>query len=221
MGDFEQICVAMAASGAIIAVRDLAGMFCTVSFRDAVAVGSRLPMDSDFTRQCIETGEVVVCEDAENDARIDPSVATRWGFRSAVAVPIEAQGHVVAVIEVFCPQPSAIYPTAIVSLKRVAKSFAALMIFDAGNGVQPLVGGAPARPMALGGPIADDGASSASSSVSEVVDEQEIQEIRRMVATSPLPSDRPTPPRVWIIAGALLLVLSLVLLFLFSGGHHN
>src|SRR5450755_2576433 len=42
MSDFEQICVAMPAIGAVIAVRDLAGMLCTVSFRNALAVGSRL-----------------------------------------------------------------------------------------------------------------------------------------------------------------------------------
>ena len=51
MSDFGQICVAMPASGAIIAVRELAGLRCTVSFGNAPAVSSRLPMDSALTRQ--------------------------------------------------------------------------------------------------------------------------------------------------------------------------
>src|SRR5713101_389834 len=84
ISDFEQMCVAMSATGAVIAVRDLAAIRCTVSFGNAPAVGSRLPTDSAFTRQCIETGEVALCEDAEKDPRIHPSVATRLSFRSAV-----------------------------------------------------------------------------------------------------------------------------------------
>ena len=216
MSDFEQICVAMPAIGAVIAVRDLAGMLCTVSFRNALAVGSRLPTDSAFTRECIETGEIVLCEDTDSDARIHPWVAKHWGIHSAVAVPIQVQGGVVALIEVFCSQPSAIYPTAIARLKGVAKSFAALMIFDAGNGGQPIVGGSLERPIVLPSLIADEEPTSVANPGTEVVDEPENREICRTVAlASQLPSDKPTPTRVWVIAAALLLVLSLVLLFLF------
>jgi hypothetical protein len=218
ISDFEQMCLAMSATGAVIAVRDLAGIRCTVSFGDAPAVGSRLPTDSAFTRQCIETGEVALCEDAEKDPRIHPSVATRLSFRSAVAVPIQAQGSVVGLIEVFCSRPFGIYPTAIAGLKGVAKSFAALMTFDAGNGGQPIVGGSLERPIVLPGLIADQEPTSVANPGAEVIEESENQEIYRMVTTtSQLPSDKPTPTRVWLIAAALLLGLSLLFLFLFKG----
>jgi hypothetical protein len=59
LSNFGQICVAMPASGAVIAVRDLAGMLCTVSFASALAVGSRLPTDSAFTRRCIDRSRPV------------------------------------------------------------------------------------------------------------------------------------------------------------------
>ena len=222
LSDFEQICVAMPASGAIIAVRDLAGMLCTVSFGNALAVGSRLPTDSAFTRQCVETGEVVLCEDTESDPRIHPSVATRWNFRSAVGIPIQARGEVVAVIEVFCSRPSSIDPIAIAALKAVANSFAAMMIFDADNGGQPIVGGSLEQPVVLPSLTADEELTLVADPGPEVVEDQSGREPSRTAATSAqLLSDKPTPTRVWVIAAALLFVLSLVLLFLFSGAYRG
>lgn len=218
LSDFEQICVAMPASGAIIAVRELAGLQCTVSFGNAPAVSSRLPMDSALAKQCIEAGEVLVCEDTERDPRIHPSEAKGLNFRSAVAVPIQAQGSVVGLIEVFCSQPSAIDLTAIAGLVDVAKSFAALLIFDAGNGGQPIVGGSLERPIVLPGLIANQELTSVANPGADVIEKSENRVLYRTVATtSQLPSDKPTPIRVWLIAAALLLGLSLLFLFLFKG----
>jgi hypothetical protein len=242
MSDFEQICVALPASGALIALRDLAGLLCTVSFGNALAVGSRLPVDSSFTRQCIETGEVVLSEDTDNGPTIHSSVATRGDFRSAVAVPIQVDGTVVALIELFSSQPFGIHPAAIAGLKDVAKSFAALMIFDASNGGQHLVGGSLDGPTILPTPIAKQGPSSTAEEESTQIAPEEPtiaeeglitiidpavapapvnrEEIRRTAApTSPLLSDRPMPARVWVIAAALLLLLALLLLFLFHGAN--
>jgi hypothetical protein len=218
LSDFEQMCVAIPVSGAVIGVRELAGMRCTVSFGNAPAVGSRLPTDSAFRRQCIETGEVAVCEDAWSDPRIHPSVAASLSFRSALAVPIQAQGSVVGLIEAFCSRPSAFSPTAVAGLKRVAKSFASLVTFDAANGGQPVVGGPPERPIVLPRLIADQEPTPIASPGAEVIEKPENREIYRTVTTtSQLPSDRPTPTRVWLIAAALLLALSILFLILFKG----
>jgi hypothetical protein len=180
-------------------------------------VSSRLPMDSALTRQCIEAGEVVVCEDTESDPRIHPSVAKGFSFRSAVAVPIRVQGSVVGLIEVFCSHPSAIDRTAIAGLVDVAKSFAALLIFDAGNGGPPIIGGSLGCPIVLPGLIATQEPTSIANPGADVIEESEGREIYRGVATtSQLPSDKPTPTRVWLIAAALLLGLSLLFLYLFK-----
>jgi hypothetical protein len=120
----EQICSAMSASGVVLAVRDPEGVRCLASTGDAPAVGSQLQPDSTFTRTCLETGEVVLCEDAENDSRIQPSVAKSLNLRSAVAVPIKAQGSVIGVLEVFSPRPSDIEPADVETLKGFAKLFA-------------------------------------------------------------------------------------------------
>ena len=120
----ELICSEMSASGALIAIRDQEGARCLVSTGDAPVVGSRLQADSGFTRACLETGEVVICEDAARDSRIHPSVARALHLRSAVAVPIQAQGSVLGVIEVFSPRPSNISPVDVAHLKEVASLFA-------------------------------------------------------------------------------------------------
>src|SRR5580693_9535715 len=127
----EQIRSAMSASGVVIAVRDPEGACCLASTGEAPAVGSRLQPDSAFTRECFETGEVVLCEDTENDSRILPSVAKSLCLRSAVAVPIKAQGSVVGVIEVFSSRPSDIYPADVDALREFANWFAPIIVPEA------------------------------------------------------------------------------------------
>ena len=141
MSTFEQICLAMSASGAVVAKRDLNGVRCVVSFGNAPSVGTRLQPDSAFTTECIETGEVVLCEDTQNDPRIQTDIAKSLNMRSAVAVPIFARGSVVGLIEVFCSQPAAIYPTAVTALKRMAKLFAAI---ESDGGEETIVRGSVA-----------------------------------------------------------------------------
>jgi len=132
MSAFEQICVAMSASGAVVAVRDVNGVRCVVSFGNAPSVGSRLQPDSVFTRECIEKDTVVLSEDTQNDQRVHPGTAKSLNLRSAVAVPIHAQESVVGLIEVFSGRPYSISPTAIAALQRVAELFANIMVFEPG-----------------------------------------------------------------------------------------
>jgi GAF domain len=312
--EFERICVALPVSAALIAVRDLPGLRCTVSFGKGPAVRSQLPTDNPFILDCFETGEIALSEDAQFDPRIDSAEAVRLGFRSALAVPIPAQGHIVGLIQVFCFAPSAFSPAAIARVEHLAKSFATVMISDAVEGGPSLVGGPLHQPVVLprltapdeslstgslirdeqkphgGGPPPPFSASSllrAPEGIERLEGTQRIQqpkprqrieapanhkiaranpqfpaaapakpaqpsrahlitrlvpEIERLSAavtrkfatfigrqnrsaqqgsatpgTAQLPSDRPIPPRVWLIAGVLLLAISLLFLFLLRG----
>jgi hypothetical protein len=319
LSDFEQICVALPVSGALIAVRELAGLRCTVSFGKAPRVGSRLAPDSSLAFECLETGEVALSEDAHIDPRIDSAEAARVGFRSAIAAPIRAQASVIGLIEIFCSEPSAFSRETIAQLERLANSFAALMIFDAANGGQPIVGGPLDHPIVLPNlssdhqslcvelPLSSPSPSPAPKSIDQPYNVEEIrepkgapgikavarerweapapaatgianptgahpvtapksgalvayapttatqppstqritglrpklQELSAPVATKFAPSwgkvagltghqsapaataqllsDRPTPARVWLIAGVLLLAISLLFLFLLRG----
>jgi GAF domain len=137
VGPVEQICSAMSASGAVVAVRDSGGMRCVARTGDAPALGSRLQPDSTFTRECIETGKVALCEDTEKDSRIQPSIAKSLNLRSAVAVPIQAEGAVVGVIEVFSSRPFDIHAGDIAVLKQFANLFANMLVPGTSSGVQP------------------------------------------------------------------------------------
>lgn len=312
LSDFEQICVALPVSGALIAVRELAGLRCTVSFGKAPRVGLQLAPDSSLAFECLETGEVALSEDAHIDPRIDSAEAARVGFRSAIAAPIRAQASVIGLIEIFCPEPSAFSPETIAQLERLANSFAALMIFDAANGGQPIVGGPLDHPIVLPNlssdheslgsvelPLSSPSPSPAPKSIDQPYNVEEIREPKgapgikalarecwetgianptgahpvtapksgafvayapttatqatqritglrpklqelsatvatkfatfwgkvagltghqsATAATAQLLSDRPTPARVWLIAGVLLLAISLLFLFLLRG----
>jgi WD40 repeat protein len=134
----DQIRSAMSASGAVIAVRDSEGACCLASTGEAPSVGSRLQPDSVFTRECFETGEVVLCEDAENDSRILLSVAQSLRLRSAVAVPISMEGSVVGVLEVFSSRPSDISPPDVHVLQECANLVAPIIAPRAIPSVQPI-----------------------------------------------------------------------------------
>ena len=127
MKTVEQIQSALSASGVVVAIRDAEGACCVASTGEAPAVGSRLQPDSAFTRACFESAEVVLCEDSEHDSRIHPAVAKSLGLRSAVAVPIPAQGTIIGVIEVFSPRPRDIRPADIDGLKAFADLFAGVL----------------------------------------------------------------------------------------------
>jgi WD40 repeat protein len=130
-GFVEQACSLAAADGAAIAVRDAQGIFCQASTGNAPPIGSRLPPDSAFTRECFESGQMVVCQDAENDPRIGPANASSLHLRSALAVPIQAQGSVLGVVEVFSSRPSAFDGMHIAGLRRIAESIAPVLSSNA------------------------------------------------------------------------------------------
>src|SRR5206468_2345896 len=110
---------------------------------NAPDVGSRLQPDSGLTRECFETGQVVLCEDAENDSRVRPSIARSLHLRSVVAVPIQAQGSVVGVMEVFSSRPSAFATTEVAALQRIADLLAPISAPGPLKGDQPVATGRP------------------------------------------------------------------------------
>ena len=267
LGEFGQICVGLPASGAVIAVRDLAGLRCTVSFGNAPAVGSYLPMDSAFIAKCMQTGEIVLCENTTINERVPQGATESFSFRSGVTLPVKSQGSVMGVIQMFSTQPFAIDAATIANLQVVAKSFATLIIADAADdasliGDNPLTG----DPVPLNAPtvVGDSDLPRGSLDVDLVVPPGDLAEESPAVTNSPrplgleatqapsepevnrtsaigalaemaqairaraaaraallhLPSDKPTPTRVWLITAALLVVLSLLILLLFKATHH-
>jgi hypothetical protein len=65
IGPVGRIRSAMSAGGVVVAARDSGGIQCVASAGEPPPVSSRLHPDSTFTRECIESGEVVLCENTE------------------------------------------------------------------------------------------------------------------------------------------------------------
>jgi WD40 repeat protein len=123
----ERVSSITLAHGAAIAVSDQWGVICRASVGEAPEIGSRLRPDSALTRECFDTGQVVVCEDTENDYRVRRSTANNLGLRSAVVVPLQNQGSVLGVIEILSSRPSAFSTTHIVGLQRIAQLLASIL----------------------------------------------------------------------------------------------
>src|SRR5215471_8533406 len=105
------------ADGVAIAFRDAWGIVCRASVGEAPPVGSRLQSDSSLTRQCFESGQVMVCEDTDEDSRVG-LVAKSWRLRSAVIVPVTARGSVLGVLEVLSSRACAFIAAATAALQQ-------------------------------------------------------------------------------------------------------
>jgi WD40 repeat protein len=130
MSAFEHICLAIPASGALIAVRDAAGLHSVGSLGDAPEVGSRLPSDFGMALECLQTGAVVsadFADDAQRVLRVGMTMEGVSQIRSAVALPMRTGGVIVGVIAVFSMRESAIQSHDIKALARIADFWGPMM----------------------------------------------------------------------------------------------
>jgi WD40 repeat protein len=130
MSAFEQICLSIPASGAVIAVRDAAGLRCVGSLGDAAEVGSHLPPDFGMALECLETGSVVfsdLTDDAQRLLHVGLTMEGVSQVRSAVALPMRAGGSIIGLIAVFSQRESSIQPRDVKALDRIANFWGPLM----------------------------------------------------------------------------------------------
>ena len=96
------------ASGAAIALRKGEEMVCRArSGRTAPDLGVRLQSDSGISADCVRTGEVVLCHDAEKNPQVDLAACQRLGVRSILAAPLRHFRRTLGVFEVFSAAPYA------------------------------------------------------------------------------------------------------------------
>ena len=119
------------AEGAAIALLDEWGVTCRASVGNAPSIGSRLRPDSGLTRECFEGGQVIICEDAESDPRVQTSIAKSLHLRSVVAVPIVAEERVLGLVEVLSSRPGAFGFTDVARLQTISRQLAPLMLASA------------------------------------------------------------------------------------------
>jgi len=96
------------ATGAAIALRHGDEMVCRArTGRTAPDLGVRLQTDSGISADCVRTGEVMVCHDAERNPRVDLSTCRRLGVRSILAAPLRHFRRTLGVFEVLSSSPHA------------------------------------------------------------------------------------------------------------------
>ncbi|HEX3820822.1 MAG TPA: GAF domain-containing protein [Candidatus Sulfotelmatobacter sp.] len=106
----ERAQVLVRASGAAIALaeKDPEFMVCrATSGKDAPPIGARLHVGSGFSGECVKSGMLLRCDDAEVDARVDAESCRALGLRSIVAAPVRVNGKSIGLIEAFSSEPKA------------------------------------------------------------------------------------------------------------------
>jgi len=112
------------ASGAAIALAESDSDFmrCRASSGpDAPPVGARLQVGSGFSGECVKTGVLLRCDDAEIDARVDRESCRALGIRSILAAPVRVAEKSIGIVEVFSPQPDAFSESDSGVLQRLAE----------------------------------------------------------------------------------------------------
>jgi putative methionine-R-sulfoxide reductase with GAF domain len=96
------------ATGAAIALRAGDEIVCRArTGRTAPDLGVRLQTDSGITADCVRTGDVVLCDDAERNPRVDLASCRRLGVRSILAAPLRHFRRTLGVFEVLSAAPYA------------------------------------------------------------------------------------------------------------------
>ena len=68
-------------------------------------VGARVDRESAFSGACFRMAQIVRCDDAESDPRVNRSACRKLGTRSMVAVPLCGRRRVIGVLEAFSSEP--------------------------------------------------------------------------------------------------------------------
>jgi putative methionine-R-sulfoxide reductase with GAF domain len=96
------------ATGAAIALRRGNEIVCRArTGRTAPDIGVRLQTDSGLSAECVRTGEVLLCNDAEANPRVDWATCRRMGVRSILVAPLRYFRRTLGVFEVLSSTPHA------------------------------------------------------------------------------------------------------------------
>jgi len=96
------------ATGAAIALRTGNEIVCRArAGRTAPDLGVRLQNDVGISAEAVRTGEIMLCNDAERNPRVDLASCRRLGVRSILVSPLRSYRRTLGVFEVLSSSPSA------------------------------------------------------------------------------------------------------------------
>jgi putative methionine-R-sulfoxide reductase with GAF domain len=110
------------ASGAAIALRQGETMVCCASSgASAPELGAHLQIDSGLSAESVKTRQILHCDDAENDPRVNRESCKAFGIASVVVMPLVRGEEVYGVFELLSGRPRAFEERDFVALNRLAE----------------------------------------------------------------------------------------------------
>jgi putative methionine-R-sulfoxide reductase with GAF domain len=109
------------ASGAAIALREGSHMICRASAgASAPEPGAHLQVNSGLSGESVRIRQILRCDDAETDARVNRESCRALGIASVVVMPLLGEEEVIGVFELFSSRAYAFEERDIVALQRIA-----------------------------------------------------------------------------------------------------
>jgi putative methionine-R-sulfoxide reductase with GAF domain len=116
------------ANGAAIALRHGSEIVCRArAGRTAPDLGVRLQTDSGISADCVRTGEVVLCHDADRNPKVDLAACRRLGARSILAAPLRHFRRTLGVFEVLSNAPHAFNNQDVATMQHLSSMMVAAM----------------------------------------------------------------------------------------------
>ena len=110
------------ASGAAIALLEGSEMICRASAGpSAPELGAEVQIKSGLTGESVRTRQVLRCDDAETDSRVNRESCRALGIKSVMVVPLIRQPEVIGVFELFADRANAFEERDVTALERLAE----------------------------------------------------------------------------------------------------
>jgi putative methionine-R-sulfoxide reductase with GAF domain len=110
------------ASGAAIALLEDSEMICCASSGPSAPVlGAEVQMKSGLLGESVRTRQVLRCDDAEADSRVNRESCRALGIKSVMVVPLLREQAVIGVFELLADRPYALEERDVTALERLAE----------------------------------------------------------------------------------------------------
>lgn len=94
------------ADGVALALAEGSEMVCRASAGPLpIPHGARLGAESEFLRECLESGRILRCDDSRTDARVEMDFSQQMGARATVLVPLRGRSERLGVLQAFSTTP--------------------------------------------------------------------------------------------------------------------
>src|SRR6202023_3196363 len=110
------------ASGAAIALIEDSGMICRASAGPSAPIlGAEVHVKSSLTGESVRARQVLRCDDAETDPRVNRESCRALGIKSVMVVPLIREQEVIGVFELLADRANAFEERDITALQRLAE----------------------------------------------------------------------------------------------------